>query len=573
MSSEPVQLFINETFMIIPGDIPVGNVKEDVNIKCSDSTLITVKSQPNTVYSKERRTFTATPANAPNNILYRFSFPINSVLTENVVTTPNKSVYTFTKEGIDAQLPTSGQVNVNVMGGTIQIKPPESNQAETSKKSGATKFINNAGSKESSMWTTSYQDEMSDNPFFNVGFVVYKLLLDLIVVIIFWVLFVSISCWLMVKPEYIYPTDITQFPFVFYKSDGQSHELLQLDKENDRFCKLKDKNENKAAYDKQNDFFATIDRIPEYIKDILSIIYPAYKNHQEKDLNIFSKFLTESCQKDEPSVIDSIRYLLVLLVFQNYVYSNIVTGKIHGMFIFISQKILAYINIKILVVLFAALLYFLFLSSEQMANKVIKILKIKFKKGNDMNTEMLNQFIRVLIYIISCSLTIVMPLCSILIITSLISTTFILGRNILNPPNGNTYIWVFSILTILFSMGSYVSVILLANGTVKPETMFDLNGQGSLALITMILSIVGVGIPIFSGLGYGLYLGFSIFSSFFQFLRMDHVLQKMKSTAASLVLVALVLLIKHVKSRLGDMFMTITIAIILMVSAFIYFSK
>lgn len=577
MSSDPVQLFINETFMIVPGDISIGNVKEDINIKCSDETLITIKAQPTSVYSKERKTFTATPASAPNNILYRFSFPINSSLTENVVITPKNGVYTFLKEGIDAQLPTTGEVYVNVMRGSIQIKPPD-NKPDTGSdndamKQNATTFVNNVASKESSLWTTSYAGEMSDNPFLNVIFVVYKLMLDLIVVVIFWILFVSISCWLIVKADYIYPTDITKFPFVFYQAEGQSYDLLNIDKENGLFCKLNDTDKNKESFKNQTAFFAKIDAIEDAQKQILKIIYPAYMSHQEKDVNIFSKFLTESCQKDEPSVIDSIRYLLVVLVFQNYLYSNIITGKIHDMFSFISQKILVYLDTKILVILFAALLYTLFLSSDEMSNKVMDILNIKLKEGNDMNTETQNLFIRVLIYIISCSLTLVIPLCSILILTCLMITTFTLGKNILSPPNGNTGIWIFSILTLLFSMGSYVSVILLASGAVKPEEMFDLNGQGSLALITMLLSIVGVGIPVFSGLGYGIYLGFSIFSSFFQFLRLNLVLQKMKSTAASLVIVALILLIKHVKSRLGDLFMAITIVIILMVAGIIYFSK
>ena len=471
MSNQPVQLFIDDTFIIGP-PLKDGEVfKGDVVLKSSDGTVITIKQNGSTVYRSATKTFESTP---DNKIIATFVFPINTVSndTNTMFTTPDQSVYNFS-DGSEMDIH-QGIITKRMLKGTVNIKPPVNKAAEAkanqNKQKDSAVFINNAVKKESSSWTKRSSGK-SSNPFINVGKVVFKLLMDMIVVCIFWILFVSISCWLMVPSEYIYPTDIKKYPFIFYKPDGTYYNITTPDLEEEAICKKKDTNDTAEGRKIQNEFFEKIKGLDKVIKDMLTIIYPKLVDMDEDGVNFFSSQLTKTCEKESLNILDYVRYVIVTLVFQNFLYCNVVTSKVHSMFSYLSTKILVNFNKKVLIVLFAFLLYTLYMGSDGMANKVTKVLRIKMKKGKDMNSQVTNQLIRLVIYIISCCLTIVVPLCIVLVLTSLMVTSFTLFKNIISPYNN--VIWVFSIITMLFSLGTYLSFSLMLSGLVKPKDLFN----------------------------------------------------------------------------------------------------
>ena len=77
-------------------------------------------------------------------------------------------------------------------------------------------------------------------------------------------------------------------------------------------------------------------------------------------------------------------------------------------------------------------------------------------------------------------------------------------------------------------------------------------------------------IPILMGIGYGIYIGFMLFFTFFQFLSSKEVKKKLISSSMSILLLALILLTMHVKEILGNSYTMMTFMIILSVGY--YFS-
>jgi len=567
MSSEnPSQLYVDDKFIFGPKPKDGEIFKGDVTLKADDGTTLTVKQTGDTVYREDKKMFESTKG---TKIAYIIEFPkdTKSNSTNTSFTTPKNGIWTFS-DSSNISTDNKGNLSKRVTTGTVNIIPSTgiSKQTETAKV--ATTFVDNATKTESSSWTESKTGNLNENPLLTIGLIVYDLLMDMMIVVIFWILFVSISCWLMVPAEHLYPTDVSKFPFVYYKTEGRYYDMLTHDTENEDICKKKDTKLNSEEVAKQKSLFNIIDSLKDVVKEMLSIIYPAIVSHEEKDVNILSVYLTQSCVKDYNSIgiAESLQYLLMTLVFQNFLYCNKVTQNIHSIFSYISVKILPYLGKTLPVVLFAAILYVLFMGSGEMSNKVIDILKIKLKEGDDLETHLTNSLIRLLIYSISCTLTLVMPLCSILILVSWMVTTFTLGKNIFGAFNKSLF-W-FSLATLLFSLGSYSTIILLASNTVNPKDMFNFNEGGTFAIMTMIFSAFGILLPVLSGLFYGLYLAFKLLTSFFQFLRFNTVLEKLQSTIVSLILVALVLLIKHVKSRLGDTYMIITIIISVLIGGY-----
>jgi beta-lactam-binding protein with PASTA domain len=53
--------------------------------------------------------------------------------------------------------------------------------------------------------------------------------MDMIPIFIFWFLFISISCWVVIESEYLYPSTLSMFPYVFYKQGEDTFNPVKSD--------------------------------------------------------------------------------------------------------------------------------------------------------------------------------------------------------------------------------------------------------------------------------------------------------------------------------------------------------
>ena len=82
-------------------------------------------------------------------------------------------------------------------------------------------------------------------------------------------------------------------------------------------------------------------------------------------------------------------------------------------------------------------------------------------------------------------------------------------------------------------------------------------------------SFLGITVPILFGVTYGAIIGSKLFFSFFQLIKRPEVSEMLKNTAASVVLVGLMLLLFHVKGVLGNTYLFMTIIIIILMGFYI----
>jgi hypothetical protein len=563
MSTEKVNLYY-DTFMV--GLLPKNESrinKDKLVLKGTDGTSIIVEKNPNTVYKEvPRKVFEAVP---DKSCLFKFIFPPDTVVNKDasVFTTPSNSVYTFTN-GYNAHNQ-EGEFTKMVYDGTIQIKPPDKTNEGIKQ---TTEIINNAVINAASISENSFLDDMKDNPFYNIFLIMFNVMRDMIVVLMYWIIFISISCWVMVPSDYLYPTDVTLYPFTFYKTVGKYYDYLTP--EEDDICKTKidiDNNRSREIQKKLFDEYKKFESEHTEKKDILNAIYPELLKKEEGSLNMFSNLLIRTCGNPELDITAQIRYVIVILLFQNFIYCNRIMSIIHSTVSAISTNILAKLDNRLLVILFAGLLYSFFVSSSEIKDKVIKMFKITFKEETDMNSIISNQFTNFFVYILAACMSIFIPLCSILSVACLVATTYILFKNIIAPFNST--IWIFSLVTVLFSIGSYLSLGLMIGGVMDPKELITFNDASSLSLIVFIFSLVGVGLPLLSAIVYSGYISIKIFVSFFSFLKMDLVFNRIKKSIPSLVIVALLFLILHVKEILGNTYTFITLTIIILVGIYV----
>jgi hypothetical protein len=305
-------------------------------------------------------------------------------------------------------------------------------------------------------------------------------------------------------------------------------------------------------------------------KDILKTIYPSILEHVESGVQFFSQLLMRTCAKIDIDSTDHIRYVIVVMLLQNLLYCNQITSIIHSVCSSI-KGVLSPLDTRLLAVLFAGVLYGFFKSSGAARDKVIKMFKIKFKKETDMDAVISNQVVLFFVNILAACMIIFVPLCSILSVACLFSSTYVLGKNIIAPYNKT--IWIFCLLTILLSMGTYVSLSLMVGGVMNPKDLISFNKASAFSLFIMLFSVVGVGLPLCSAIGYAGYTSVKIFMSFLSFLKMDIVYQRILKSIPSLVMIALFLLSMHVRKVLGQTYFFITLSIIGLIGAYVWVTK
>ena len=301
-------------------------------------------------------------------------------------------------------------------------------------------------------------------------------------------------------------------------------------------------------------------------KEILKILHPSLMKMNEDGLNRFSNMLQDKCGKDDKCTLDYLLYFLGKILLNNYLYCNMVLAIVHGSASFVYEEALSKIPSPINVIAFAIVLYFLFLGVGAMNDQVKHMLGIHLQKETDIKTMMLNQFYGVLISILSCCLCLVLPLCSMLVITSLISTAYTVGSTVLTPFNATLGIVAF--ITLFFSLSQYVLIILRLAGGMSPLDLIENIYVKKLDLFTF-GSLLGITLPIMMGLMYGIYVGINIFFTFFRFLKIPKVIELLKTTSASIVMVALFLLMMHVKEILGNTYVMMTFAIIVLIGYYV----
>jgi hypothetical protein len=573
MSTEPVQLFL-DTFMV--GLLPKDGerITKDIILSGTDGTSITVKANSSTVYKElPRKVFESISSTA---VLFKFQFPIGTRTSPDstTFTTPDKSVYMFSS-GDGLQKFNDAYEKV-VTEGTIKITPPEENAAgNITSKIGST-FVNNEVIQESSLGDSKF-DDMKDNPFYNIALILYNVFMDMIIVVIFWMLFLSISCWLKIPSKYLYPTDISKYPFIYYADKGDDfYEFSKTDKNS--ICKLLETHTLAAMRTKQKDWFSELKDFEKETdkSEIMKVIYPELLQCEPKDVNLFSEILIDTCDtSNDLNTFGCLMYIIKLIVFQNFVYCSSVTSIVHSFFAAISNDILGspkimdsmipMANIPVISVLFAVFLYGLFLSSDALNKEVIKLFNIKFPEETNTQNILLNKFLNLLVYFLTCCMIIFVPLFGLLLTTCLGVTSFILVKNLFSPPMSAPYnfaFWIFSFMLIISALNTYSSLILVLTGVAPVSTLT--HGLGVFSGITLILSLFSIGIPIASALGYAGYISTKIVSSFFKLMNLSSVSKMMSNTVASLIIMSLILLIMRVGDRLGETYSFITIIIIIL---------
>jgi hypothetical protein len=208
----------------------------------------------------------------------------------------------------------------------------------------------------------------------------------------------------------------------------------------------------------------------------------------------------------------------------------------------------------------------LFLSITAINRDLIKELKIEMEPGKGMNTILLNQFKSLLISILSCFLLILLPICTMLVITCLVITCVTLANNLFYFRS--LTIAFLSFLTLIFSFSQVIAIIMkFVGGSNLLEVIKDLYIVDFNPLT--LLSIFGVTLPILTGFGYGIFVVAKIFFTFFQLIRLKEVIDMIKNSAGSVVLVALLLLLLNVKEILGDTYVIMTFILIVLIGYYV----
>jgi hypothetical protein len=91
--------------------------------------------------------------------------------------------------------------------------------------------------------------------------------------------------------------------------------------------------------------------------------------------------------------------------------------------------------------------------------------------------------------------------------------------------------------------------------------------------VRTLFSFLGISVPILFGLGYGSYIGFNLFFSFFQLLKRPEISEMLKNTTASVVIVGLLLLLLRVRETLGRTYAIMTFFIIILVGIYVIFKN
>jgi hypothetical protein len=561
-----------------------GTIQKDIQIVGTDGTTVIVKASQNTVYNEAPNKHFIATIQDENKFAFQFIFPEKTLTNSNSTqfTTPSKSVYIFSR--VDG-LTNDGKIKKNVKGGTIEITPPKQDFATSTLDSAlntakAVEMDVNTFVDNSVLLETELVDKLSklklikDSPFFAILIILYKLAMDMLVVLIFWVLFVSITCWLKIPSELLYPTNVDAYPFVYYKpkkNDGDDAYYNFLKPADDLLCKPFTRDEIEKRREKQETFFTLLKNLDPERKAILEMIYPGLMAMDDSGVQKFASVIQDKCSKTDLCTMDYLTYFVCMLVFYNYLYCGTTMGMIHSGFAFLSNNVIGQLNSKITMVGFAALLYYMFLSVGAMNEQVRKKLKIQLKDETEPKAILTNQLINLVVSIISCCLWLIIPVCTILVIVTLLTSAYVLGKSCLFPIN--TTVLVLAFFTFFFSLSQYVYIIKkLAVTKMNPFDLVEKMYAKDFSIRTL-FSFLGISVPILFGLGYGSYIGFNLFFSFFRLMKRPEVSELLRNTTASVVMVGLFLLLLHVRSTLGKTYSIMTFFIIILVGIYVIFKK
>ena len=532
-----------------------GSVSEDLKFTGSDGTLFTIKGGVGSTYAKNN---TIEYAPSKDKILFQFIFPQGTVMNPSQSEfQTGKQVYTFT-EVPDVIIGTN--IRKNMKGGSVEIRE----KAVPEKPAKA--FLNNV----TGIKPKETLNSIKSHPFYSIGYILYLWSMDMFRVLVFWVLLASIYCWLVVPSKYLYPSDTSKYPYVFYDaSDNAYGYLKQKDPE---LCTLFTNGEKADAVKAQAKWFSEIDNLKGGESDphgILKILYPSLVNHREDGVDQFSALLINRCSKKDPCTADYLAYFFITLLFYNHLYCNAILSGTHSAASGVKKTFEGFPKI-VNTVLLAVLLYVLFSGVGAVNKTLVNKLKIKMSPKNDMESLIKNQFKTFIIAILSCCLCIALPLCSILIITCLMTTAYVLFKAIIAPYNA--VVVILAIMTMLYSISQYVFIIRnLARG-MSPldliESLFVSDRK-----LESLYSILGISIPILFGLVYGSYIGVKLFTSFFQFIKRPDVQMLFKSSFWSFLIVGFLLLLLHVQKNLGKFYASMTLSAIVIIGLVIYFQQ
>jgi hypothetical protein len=158
--------------------------------------------------------------------------------------------------------------------------------------------------------------------------------------------------------------------------------MMQKDGTRDHICKEISKNEVKAALDRQKVLFNEMDQaLAGDNKEIMRIVYPQTINRGESSIPRFSSMLLEKCAKTDLCTMDYITYFIGTLALYNYISCNNVLGGIHNVFSFITDKIGSALDTKIVIVVFAIILYYLYLTVGEVSKTVARMFNINIEKN------------------------------------------------------------------------------------------------------------------------------------------------------------------------------------------------
>ena len=558
-----------------------ATVQNDVTLVGTDGVTVKIKKSQTTVYNeKNSKYFDATVDG--DKFPFQFIFPLKTLInsTSTQFTTPDKSVYIFSRSD---GLINDGTITKNVKGGTIEITAPKKKNNTTALDIAldtpkAVELNVNTFVDNSVLLETALLDKLSklklikESPFYAIFVILYKLFVDMIVIFIFWVLFVSICCWLKIPSDILYPTNVECYPFTFYKPKTNDEAYYDyLTPAGDGLCKPYTPEDIENSRKKQAIFFDILEKLSEDKKDILKVIYPTMAEPEAKSVQKFSSVIIGKCKQSELCTMDYLTYFVCMIVFYNYLYCGKTMSMIHKGCAYISNDVIGMLNPKITMVGFAALLYYMFLSVEGMNKKVKQKLNIRLEDETEPKAILTNQLINLVVSIISCCVWLIIPLCTVLVIVTLLTTAFILAKSCLFPIN--TTVLIISFLTFFFSLSQYVYIIKkLAKTKSNP---FDLVEQMYLKdfNVRTLFSFLGISVPILFGLGYGSYIGFNLFFSFFQLFKSPHLSGILKNTTASVVIVGLLLLLIRVRETLGRSYAIMTFFIIILVGIYVIFKN
>jgi hypothetical protein len=536
----------------VPSSIPdvqlpsSGMVKSNWILTGSDGVQITILKNTNTFYNGDTHVFNSIQS---GNTLYQFKFPVNTTVSTDTTTytTPANSIYVFSDNSTSTMI--SNQWIKNVTSGTITITVP----------------VVQPSLEDTSIGTLSMADIAKESPFYSLLLVVYKLSIDMISIFIFWTLFISISCWTKVSPGYLYPSDVHQYPFVFYQANIRSYNVMKPEGEN--ICTLISEKDKIPKLVQQEAQFKDLRELKGDVKEILDAIYPSMLKMGPEGVNTLSGFLLNKCIKeDNICTWDLVVFLVLKICLNNYLYCNTVLSFIHGVAFFLYKEVISSIHPILSILLFALVLFSLHRGVEAMNHKVIRKFNIHFEKETSIAAICLNEFYRLLVTILSCCLSLILPICSFLVITTLIATAYTLFTTLINANSAT--LGILSFLTLSFSITSYVLILVRFGQKMDPLKIIE-SIFGKPVSAVNFFTMFGVTLPILMGIGYSLWIGLFLFFTFFKFLKQDEVIKTLKTSSASIVLVALLLLMIHVKEILGNTYTMMTFIIIVLIGAYV----